>query len=312
MSTLSRRLPSLLTSILSNNHLPSVAFLHTSTTCNMPKPFDWKAVEVPPIRFQAQFPADGKYTSVPLHVKRTGGRNPATGRQVWRRIGGGAYRKHYWLEVHRTNFSDAETVDEKVVEIRKDRNRSGFIAMLAHKTEKRWVMATENLKVGSIVRGSRRLESIPIRAFEGDTHPVGSLPMGTLVSQIEAVPGGGQIFARAAGVCAQILRRVGDTIVLQLPSKKEVAVDPNCIATVGRIGNIDFCNQKWTKAGEARAEGRRPKSGLWHRKDGYCGRKIRPKPPVNDFTKGAPPDPTKMKMSRPADLRLFRRPVGTM
>ena len=130
---------------------------------------------------------------------------------------------------------------------------------------------------------------VSVRASEGDAHPVGSLPIGSIVSNVEVIPGAGGVKARAAGTSCQLLRKVGDRCILRMPSKREIDISQQCMATVGRVSNIEHNKQHIGSAGNARRMGIRPKSGWWHRKTGYNGRKIRPLKPVKVYTEPTPP-----------------------
>ena len=72
-----------------------------------------------------------------------------------------------------------------------------------------------------------------VRPNEGDAYPVASLPLNTEVSSVELFPGSGGFFARAAGTYAIVLRKIGDRVILQIPSKREISVLHNCMAVVG-------------------------------------------------------------------------------
>ena len=126
---------------------------------------------------------------------------------------------------------------------------------------------------------------------------MGSLPIGTLVNCLEQFPDKGGLFARSAGVTAQLIRKTGDQCVLRLPSKREVCVSAKCAATVGRVSNIDHNKRKLGKAGRRRWLGFRPNSGRWHRKTGRFGRKIRPIRPMVVYTKPPPPKAEIYKMT---------------
>lgn len=128
-----------------------------------------------------------------------------------------------------------------------------------------------------------------MRASDGDSYPVGSLPIGTLVSCLERFPGDGARVARAAGTMAQLIRKTGDMCVLRMPSKREICVSAKCQATVGRVSNIEHDKHKLGKAGAARWMGIRPRSGRYHRKTGRFGRKIRPPRPMKTYTNIVPP-----------------------
>ena len=124
-----------------------------------------------------------------------------------------------------------------------------------------------------------------MKASEGDAYPVGSLPIGSLVNSVERLPGEGGRVACAAGTQAQIIRKMGDKVVIKMPSKREIAVSQTCMATVGRVGNIDHNKRIIGKAGRNRWLGFKPSSGKWHRKDGRFGRKIRAIRPMVNYDK---------------------------
>lgn len=126
---------------------------------------------------------------------------------------------------------------------------------------------------------------LSVRAFEGDSHPVGSLPLGTLVYNIETIPGAGGLIARAAGTCGVYVRRIGNQCVIRMPSKREMMVSEMCMVTVGKVSNPEHYKVKMHKAGQSRWRGIRPKSGWWQRKTGHHGRKIKPMRPPVVYTK---------------------------
>jgi len=74
----------------------------------------------------------------------------------------------------------------------------------------------------------------PVRPNEGDAYPVGSLPVGTIVCCVEAFPGAGGYFARGAGTSCTVLRKVGQRVIIQIPSKNEISVEQMCVGVVGR------------------------------------------------------------------------------
>lgn len=82
-----------------------------------------------------------------------------------------------------------------------------------------------------------------------------------------------------------LLRKVNGTAIIQLPSKRQMQVLETCIATVGRVSNVDHNKRVIGKAGRNRWLGKRPNSGLWQRKGGWAGRKIRPLPPMKSYVK---------------------------
>lgn len=136
-----------------------------------------------------------------------------------------------------------------------------------------------------------------VRANEGDAHPLCALPVGTVVHCVEKYPGLGGFLVHAAGTFATITRRVGDRVIIQLPSKQELSLDGTCMATVGRISNVEHGKTPIGSAQRNRELGNRPRSGLWHRKTGKHGRKIRPLPPVRVITTGPPKPIEPIKLS---------------
>jgi len=146
-----------------------------------------------------------------------------------------------------------------------------------------------------------------VRPTEGDSYPLGSLPIGTLVCCVERYPGEGGLVARSAGVSAMLLRRRGDMCIVRLPSKQEIEVSAQCMATVGRVSNIDHNKRVIGKAGRNRWLGIRPRSGRWHRKTGRFGRKIHPPPPVVTYAAKPPrPKPAALRFTLPSAPGIYQ------
>ncbi|XP_046339473.2 39S ribosomal protein L2, mitochondrial-like [Haliotis rufescens] len=225
-----------------------------------------------------------KYTLKPLPLTKSGGRD-SSGRITNRRVGGGAKQRYRMVDFKRVGPKDGPPLEEQVVEVLYDPCRSSDIAVVAGGTNKRYILASQNMQPGDIIKTSGKLTKIAVRGQEGDAHPVGALPIGTLVHNLETFPGEGGIFARAAGTSAQVVRKLGDQCVLRLPSKREIAVAADCMATIGRVSNVDHDKEIIGSAGRARWFGVRPKSGLWHRKTGYNGRKIKPPKALKVYNK---------------------------
>lgn len=135
------------------------------------------------------------------------------------------------------------------------------------------------MKEGDIIKTSMHIPRIPVRAKEGDAYPLGALPLGTQIHNVEKYPGKGGFLVHAAGTCATIVRKTPDQrIIVQLPSKQEYSLPQECMCTVGRLSNVDHNKTPIGSAQRNRELGNRPRSGLWHRKQGIHGRKIRPPP----------------------------------
>ncbi|XP_060610431.2 large ribosomal subunit protein uL2m [Anolis sagrei] len=226
-----------------------------------------------------------KYTIKPIPLRKTGGRDH-TGRIAVHGIGGGRKQCYRMIDFRRLNYEEGTEpgpFDEKVVQVRYDPCRSADIALVAGGKRKRWIIATENMEVGDIIKTSGHIGRMAVSAKEGDAYPVGALPIGTLINNLESHPGKGAQYIRAAGTCGVLLRKVNGTAIIQLPSKRQMQVLETCMATVGRVSNIDHNKQILGKAGRNRWLGKRPSSGLWQRKGGWAGRKIRPLPPMKSY-----------------------------
>uniref|UniRef100_A0A8B9Z659 Large ribosomal subunit protein uL2 n=1 Tax=Buteo japonicus TaxID=224669 RepID=A0A8B9Z659_9AVES len=160
---------------------------------------------------------------------------------------------------------------------------SADIALVAGGNRKRWIIATENMQPGDIIKNSSHIGRMAVLANEGDAYPLGALPVGTLICNLESHPGKGAQYIRAAGTCGVLLRKVNGTAIVQLPSKRHMQVLETCVATVGRVSNVDHNKRVIGKAGRNRWLGKRPHTGLWHRKGGWAGRKIKPLPPMKSY-----------------------------
>ncbi|KAJ8393219.1 hypothetical protein AAFF_G00062910 [Aldrovandia affinis] len=226
-----------------------------------------------------------KYTTRPIGMKKTGGRDH-TGKLRTAGIGGGHKQRYRIVDFQRLNLEpgkEVQSFEEKVIEVRYDPCRSADIALVAGGSRKRWIIATENMQVNDIIKTSATIGRIAVAANEGDAHPLGALPVGTLVNNLELYPGKGAQYIRSAGTCGVLLRKVNGTAIVQLPSKQQIQVLETCMVTVGRVSNINHNKRIIGKAGRNRWLGKRPSSGLWQRKGGWAGRKIRPLPPMKSY-----------------------------
>ncbi|XP_030627819.1 large ribosomal subunit protein uL2m isoform X1 [Chanos chanos] len=226
-----------------------------------------------------------KYTVRPTGVKKTGGRD-YTGKIRRHGIGGGhkqLYRMIDFQRLHCEENKGQPTFEERVVEVRYDPCRSADIALVAGGNRKRWIIATETMQAGDLIKTSGVIGRMAVSANEGDAYPLGALPVGTLINNLELYPGKGAQYIRAAGTNGVLLRKVNGTAIVQLPSKQQIQVLETCMATVGRVSNIDHNKRIIGKAGRNRWLGIRPSSGLWKRKGGWAGRKIKPLPPMKSY-----------------------------
>lgn len=144
-----------------------------------------------------------------------------------------------------------------------------------------------------------------MRPREGDAYPLGALPPGTQIHNVEKVPGAGGILVHAAGTCATITRRTSDQkVIVQMPSKKEFCFPQACMCTVGRLSNVDHGKTPIGSAQRNRELGNRPRSGLWKRKTGIHGRKIKPPAKLKQYSGLMP-----VKKQEPLALSLACMPV---
>lgn len=175
---------------------------------------------------------------------------------------------------------EGEVQIEKVMQIIKCGCRTANVALVAVGDEMKYILATENMKAGDLLKTSRFIPRIPVRAKEGDAYPLGALPVGTVVHCVEQTPGFPFHIIHAAGSHGTITRKFDDRVVVQLPTKKEFGFLQTCMATVGRLSNIEHGKTHIGTPQKLRELGYRPRSGLWHRKTGRHGRKIKRLPPM--------------------------------
>jgi large subunit ribosomal protein L2 len=183
--------------------------------------------------------------------KRSSGRN-ARGRVTARHRGGGAKRRYRKIDFKRTK----DGIPARVATIEYDPNRSANIALLNYADgEKRYILAPQGLAVGAEVVSGEGADITP-----GNCLPLARIPMGTVVHNVEMVPGGGGSLGRAAGTSIQVVAKEGPMISLRLPSSEVRLVRGECRATVGSLSNAEHQNVKIGKAGRSRHKNRRPQT----------------------------------------------------
>jgi large subunit ribosomal protein L2 len=183
-------------------------------------------------------------------LSKSGGRNN-NGRITMRRRGGGHKRRYRVIDFRRKKLD----IPAKVAAIEYDPNRSARIALLHYVDgEKSYILAPNELKVGDTVLAGSAVDIKP-----GNALPLERIPLGSMVHNVEMVPGKGGQLARSAGSFAQLMAREGALATLKLPSGEMRMVPKNCYATVGQVGNLDHEIIVWGKAGRSRWLGHRPK-----------------------------------------------------
>jgi len=235
-----------------------------------------------PYRYIVHYPKDGKYTIKHLDMTFLGGRDPETGRIVVGTWGGGRKPKYRWVDYNRTGPSEPGAFkEEKVIEVQYDPNRSPFIALVGSGTHLRYVIATTTMNMGDIIRSSSHIPEIPGPGKPGDSFSLGALANGTEVCCVERFPGEGAFYLMKAGEKGHVVRRTKEgRIVVHVRERLQVALEPTCNAVVGQCSNEFFDEVHVGSATRLRWLGFRPRSGLWQRKTGYHGRKVRPIPPA--------------------------------
>ena len=180
---------------------------------------------------------------------RRKGRN-TKGRITIRHKGGGHKRLYRIIDFKRNKFN----IQGKIYSIEYDPNRNARIALIHYSDgEKRYIICPDKLSVGSIIQSGQN-----VKAEIGNSLPIGNIPLGTFIHNIELVPNKGGQIVRAAGSSARILAKDGNYSTLGLPSKEIRLIHNNCYATVGVISNRDASNIVLGKAGRKRWLGIRP------------------------------------------------------
>lgn len=182
-------------------------------------------------------------------VSKTGGRNHS-GKITVRHIGGGAKRKYRKIDFKRNKLD----IFGRVASIEYDPNRTANIALINYRDgEKRYILAPEGLMVGQdIVAG----ETADIKV--GNALPLGNIPVGTVVHNVELRPGKGGELARSAGSKVQIIGREDKYVMVRLTSGEQRLILKTCYATIGEVGNSDYELVSLGKAGRTRHMGIRP------------------------------------------------------
>jgi large subunit ribosomal protein L2 len=182
---------------------------------------------------------------------KSGGRN-THGRITSRHRGGGAKRRYRKIDFKRRK----DGVPAKVASIEYDPNRTTYIALLQYLDgAKSYILAPQGLRVGATVESGDAADIRP-----GNALPLRAIPTGTVVHNVELVPGQGGRLGRAAGSEIQVVAKEGPMVTLRLPSSEVRMVRGDCRATVGTLSNTEHQNVKIGKAGRARHKGKRPQT----------------------------------------------------
>jgi large subunit ribosomal protein L2 len=240
--------------------------------------------------------------SLVVPLKKTGGRNNYGHVTAWQR-GGGHKRRYRLIDFKRNK----EGIPAKVATIEYDPNRSAHIALLHYVDgEKRYILCPVGLSVGDMVTMSNDADIKP-----GNCLQLASIPLGTVVHNVEMRPGKGGQLVRSAGSGAQLIAKEGKYAILRMPSTEMRMVPLVCKATIGQVGNIDHENISLGKAGRNRWKGRRPHvrgvamNPVDHPMGGGEGRSSGGRHPCTPW--GTPTKGYRTRKSKPSDRFIVRR-----
>jgi len=182
-------------------------------------------------------------------LERSGGRNNRGELTSWWR-GGGHKRNYRVIDFKRDKFN----IPGKVSTVEYDPNRSARIALVTYADgEKRYILHPVGLKVGDAIMSGETVDILP-----GNCLPLRSIPLGTMIHNVELKPGKGGQIARSAGSAVQLVAKEGLYASVKMPSGEIRLINHDCLATVGQVGNIDHENVSIGKAGRNRWLGKRP------------------------------------------------------
>ena len=233
--------------------------------------------------------------------KVSGGRNNK-GHVTMRYKGGGHKRMYRKIDFRRDKYG----VPGKVTEIEYDPNRSARIALVVYADgEKRYILHPKGLEVGATIVSGPGAD-----ARNGNALPLGEIPLGSTVHNVELKIGKGGQMARSAGAAVQVMAREGDYVTLRLRSGEMRLVHSRCIATMGEVGNAEHELISIGKAGKNRWLGKRSrvrgvaKNPVDHPLGGGEGKTSGGRPPVSPWGK---PEGRKTRKHKKASNKFIVR-----
>jgi large subunit ribosomal protein L2 len=239
-------------------------------------------------------------------LKKTGGRNHF-GRITTRHIGGGHKRRYRMIDFKRRKFDIGATVER----IEYDPNRTAFIALIKYDDgELNYILAPQRLKAGDRVVAGEKADIKP-----GNAMPLKSIPVGTIIHNVEMKPGKGGQMARSAGSFVQLVGKDQGMALVRLTSGEQRLVQAECMATIGAVSNPDNQNTNLGKAGRKRWLGIRPTvrgvamNPIDHPHGGGEGRTSGGRHPVTPWGKNTKGKRTRNN-KRTQKMILRRRPSG--
>jgi large subunit ribosomal protein L2 len=208
----------------------------------------------PSLRQLVQVDRSGLWKGAPVKMltegkSKTGGRNNY-GRITTRHIGGGHKQSYRLIDFRRLKHDMPATVER----LEYDPNRTAFIALIKYKDgHQSYILAPQRLAVGDAVVSGIKADVKP-----GNAMQLASMPIGTIVHNIELKPAGGGKLARSAGAYAQLVGRDSGWAIVRLNSGETRKVRAECMASIGAVSNPDHTNEVTAKAGRTRWKGTRP------------------------------------------------------
>lgn len=250
--------------------------------------------------------AKASVRSLLVKIPATAGRNN-NGRITSRHKEAGAKKLYRIIDFKRKKYD----IPAKVEAIEYDPNRNCRIALLSYADgEKRYIIQPSGLKVGDVVASAEA--GLDIKP--GNAMKLKSIPVGTIVHNIELKPGKGAQMARSAGGYAQLMGKEEKYVILRLPSGEMRQVLAECMATVGVVGNEDWANVTIGKAGRNRYRGIRPQTRgsamnpVDHPHGGGEGKKNSGRHPVTPW--GKPTKGAKTRRKKASDKLIISRRKG--
>ena len=235
-----------------------------------------------------------------------GGRNNL-GRITTRHQGGGHKRRYRLVDFKRQKFDVEATVER----LEYDPNRTAFIALVKYDDGvKSYILAPQRVKAGDKVVSGDKVDVKP-----GNAMPLRSIPVGTIIHNVEMKPKSGGKIARSAGTYVQLVGKDRGLALLRMVSGEQRVVPAECMATIGAVSNPDNQNIKIGKAGRSRWMGVRPTvrgvamNPIDHPHGGGEGRTSGGRHPVTPW--GQPTKGYRTRNNKRTDKsRLRRRPPG--
>ena len=182
-------------------------------------------------------------------MRKKAGRNN-TGRITCRHKGGGHKQAYRVIDFKRDKFG----IPGVVQTIEYDPNRNVRISLVCYADgEKRYILTPQDLKVGDTILSGPEAE-----VQVGNAIPLELIPLGTIIHNVELIPGRGAKLVRTAGAGAQLMAKDGNYVTIKMPSSEMRMIRKECLATIGVLGNAEFKNLKIGKAGRTRHLGIRP------------------------------------------------------